>query len=642
MRLKASIFLLVNVLILNFASAQLLDDSTKLIYGPKSTKFFLEKDVYNNIATKTAIDTVLQNFHLNYLEKRKNNYLLQDLGNNGTASKLIFMEANSLLGTQFGSDVFLTPRFDLSNNKFYDTKSPFSEMQYIQGGRGQDLAKFTHAQNINKRLNIGIDLQNFASSKAIGTPLGRDDRIVKNWNIQAHSNFTSKNSKYLILSLFNKYSQFQIEQGGILPTGGDTPDNTFRYNFERVKMGSASNIFKALTFHNYQQYRINKAFTAFHIFDFEQTSQKFKDISAVTSKENGFYQNLSGRSFPESRRDTIGFINFDNKLGIKGNFKGYNYRLTIRNRIWSAGIDTTKRAIKGEIYLGGWAAYYFKDSVTKLTSEVEFGVNQNFYFLSNLFSKFGMATFLLKNQDASFIQSNFGRIYQNNNQLSPDFKFIRTTELTIKPIVTLGKSFLIDPFLKLTNITNYIYLDANVRQVQSSKPVQLLRIGFESKYNFKKYVLQNAISFNSSSNLIRVPRIVFDATFSKEFLISKKLKSQAGLHLNYMTAYFADGYDPQSAQFHLQNALEVQGKPVFDAFINMKLSKVRFFFTINNFLNIPNSVLLGSRTDATTNKGWQNLINNLARKVNNGYFSTPTYTALPMNIGFGINWPLFD
>ena len=69
--------------------SQVIDDSTKQVYGPKTSRYYFEKDVFLNRQTFYFIDTVIRDFHnFSYVQRNQNVY--QDLGNIGTSIRPIF------------------------------------------------------------------------------------------------------------------------------------------------------------------------------------------------------------------------------------------------------------------------------------------------------------------------------------------------------------------------------------------------------------------------------------------------------------------------------------------------------------------------------------------------------------------------
>ena len=69
--------------------SKIIDDTTRQIYGPKTSKYFFEGDVFLNKKTYHLIDTAIRGFHrYNYVQKYL--YRYQDLGNIGTSIRPLY------------------------------------------------------------------------------------------------------------------------------------------------------------------------------------------------------------------------------------------------------------------------------------------------------------------------------------------------------------------------------------------------------------------------------------------------------------------------------------------------------------------------------------------------------------------------
>src|SRR5688500_14603409 len=77
--------------------SRVIDDTTKQVYGPKTSKYYFEKDVFFNRITYHPIDTGIRNFHrYNYVQRHNNLY--EDLGNIGTAIHPIYYQVPDVIG----------------------------------------------------------------------------------------------------------------------------------------------------------------------------------------------------------------------------------------------------------------------------------------------------------------------------------------------------------------------------------------------------------------------------------------------------------------------------------------------------------------------------------------------------------------
>jgi len=109
-----------------------LDDSTKQIYGPQTMSYSLEEDVLNGRGVKKSVDTSLHLFH-RYLFQERSGFLTAHLGNEGTAVRNIFLKKPEQLGTQMGYNAYLPYAFATDEVKYYQTKSPYSDIEYYLG-----------------------------------------------------------------------------------------------------------------------------------------------------------------------------------------------------------------------------------------------------------------------------------------------------------------------------------------------------------------------------------------------------------------------------------------------------------------------------------------------------------------------------
>src|SRR5690554_3576602 len=65
--------------------SRVIDDTTRQVYGPRTSTYYHERDFFFNRPVLNPIDTVIHNYHRNSNYVQKNENLYQDLGNIGTA-----------------------------------------------------------------------------------------------------------------------------------------------------------------------------------------------------------------------------------------------------------------------------------------------------------------------------------------------------------------------------------------------------------------------------------------------------------------------------------------------------------------------------------------------------------------------------
>ena len=145
--------------------AQILDDSTKQVYGLKTTRYILEDDILNNRKVYYNPDSLIQDFQWSFDRNMKSGWLYQDLGLIGTAVKPLYFQPNEEVSKQLGFTTYGFYAFDSKKVKYYNTKSPYTNMHYAQSGGGMLFLDFTHSQNIKPRLNATFEVRRLTSSK---------------------------------------------------------------------------------------------------------------------------------------------------------------------------------------------------------------------------------------------------------------------------------------------------------------------------------------------------------------------------------------------------------------------------------------------------------------------------------------------
>ena len=107
------------------AQAQVLDDSTKVVYGPKTTRVVFEAEVLRDSTAGTPLDTTLTRWPQARFWFHDSTFQ-QDLGAVGTASRPLLYQPNLQLGARFGRNVFDKYARDATSVPYYDSRSPYS------------------------------------------------------------------------------------------------------------------------------------------------------------------------------------------------------------------------------------------------------------------------------------------------------------------------------------------------------------------------------------------------------------------------------------------------------------------------------------------------------------------------------------
>lgn len=624
----------------------IIDDSTKVIYGPKSTRYVLEDDIFNNRKRLYTMDTTMDNVHrYTYVQRSQNLY--QDLGSLGTPIRPVFVQEPTQLGAQSGYYVFNPYAYQTMEVKYFNTKSPFTDMYIALGGNSQNILRFDMAQNINPRWNIGFDVQRFTSEKQFGRNGSNDPYklLTQNWAVVLHTNYTSKNEKYTLLAHFNNMNHSLDEQGGVLPgeTGAGVP---IIYNYTgdpRLRSTDTPTPGVASAqgphgweirndYHAYHQYVLDKGFQLYHRFDYKSHRNFYQDdtlrlnqsITPITdSIPLRFYPTIVGdtsRIFQLAR-----FRLLENQFGIKGiaQFKGssFNYRtyLRIRNYRQYTRYNETRNSFNEyatprlETFLGGWLGYYFPDSLSQVTAELEYQVGGGYRLQGQLDSKLLTAGYSSMFVSPTLLQERFQSplfFWRNNFSL-------RGYNHAFGKLNLRYKNIRLEPVLDYYLLSNYIYFDEKAAPQQVDGSFSVLRTGLGYRFQVGKFLLagQGYYTVQSRTDVLHTPPFFMNTRLQYEFLYAKVLYIQAGIDLHYKSSYYADAYMPVTQQFYLQNRQAVEGAILADVYANLRVNRTRLFIKLTH-----------------ANQG----------VFQPGYFVAPDFLQLRRGFAFGVDWYLFD
>lgn len=620
-----------------------IDDSTKVIYGPKSTRYVLEEDIFNNRRRLYTVDTTMDNVHrFTYVQRAQNLY--QDLGTLGTPIRPVFVAVPDQLGAQPGYTVFEPYAYPTMGVKYFDTKSPFTDMYIALGGNSQNILRFDMAQNITPRWNAGFNVQRFTSQKHFGT-IGNNDPyklLAQNWGFVLHTNYRSKNDKYTLLAHFNNMNHSLDEQGGLLP--GQAADGTpiiFNYNGDaRLRSGVASvqgphgphgwEIRNG--WHAYHQYVLEKGFQLYHRFDYRIQKNFYQDDQlglnqSVTLPDSTILRFYS----PTIQEDTsrieqhTRFRLLENQVGLKGiaQYKGasFNYRtyLRIRNYRQNTRYNTSLTNFneydipRTETFVGGWLGYYFPDSLSQVTAELEYQLGGGYRLQGQFDSKFLTAGYSSMFVNPTLLQERYQSfifLWRNNFSL-------RGYNHAYGKLNLRYKQLRIEPGLDYYLLSNYTYFDTAAIARQDAGSFSVLRTGLGYQFQVGKFLLagQAYYTVQSRTDVLRTPPFFMNARLQYEFLYAKVLYIQAGIDLHYKSPYYADAYMPLTQQFFLQNRQKVEGYVLADLYANLRVNRTRLFVKLTH----ANQGLFAP-----------------------GYFVAPDFLQVRRGFAFGVDWYLFD
>jgi len=600
--------------------SQIIDDTTKQVYGPKTSRYYFEDDVFLNRPVYHFIDTAIRNFHRFTYVQRHNNFY-QDLGNIGTAIHPIYYQVPDVIGVTsgFGSyDLY----WEDEMIRYHDTKSPYSNMKVILGGKGRSITRAAYSRNINPRWNIGFNYRGLFIDKQIER-IGKGDRNVRSNYYDFHTAFQTKDSTYRIFLNFRRNKHEADEYGGVQSDGDPFEEYFFTNAIPYLKEASSNEL--RINVHLFHQYEVGKALQVYHRFDRYRQGNTFADRPGPETDD---YYDFTEVDSAVSN-DVVKFKTVRNEFGIKGNLlklfyngyyaiRGYSMDYNLFDE-GTARVNTTGT----EHYLGGRMSLRL-DSLGEITAWGEILQTGNYRLEGRIASKWFEASLKQVQYAPSFLQQAYRGSHDvwNNN-----FDDVNVTEIN-GYLHYRSKVLSLSPGVTFTRIGNYVFFNAD-----PTSPEQIVlpeQTGGEQVFVLPELRLSLAIAkhlfirgqavyskmLSNTGDALQFPEFFANGQLSYEnIFFNDNLDMQAGIELHYKSAYYAPAYDVPIQQFYTQRTFEVPDFALIDAFFGARIKRGRIFVKLNNIVQLI---------------------------TKSGYLPTPLYPGQRNTVDFGFDWSFYD
>lgn len=611
--------------------SSVLDDSTRNVYGPKTTKWSNEEDIFFNRNNYQTIDTSVLDYHRwTYVARFNNRY--KDLGNMGTSLVSIFPELRPDIGVSSGFTTY--EQYFLQNQpRYYDTKSPYARMYLVWGGFGRAATAAEFSRNINSRWNFGFSYKPILVDKQVQRSRKGDRHVISQY-YDAYTSYRTKDEKYSAYFTFQRMKHRVKENGGISVEESQSLTRKMFDTNAPTLLDSAETMELRIKVHLYHQYKIGKGLQLYHIFDRTKQRNGIHDTK-VDSSYFDFQEYKKGTVFDRTQIKTV-----QNEVGVKGNLSRlfYDFYYKIRkydlqnNRLQNNYSDATQQYDSGVVYSGyehyvGGRMSLELDSVTRLTGWAEYMLDGNYRIEGKLNTPWLDAS--LKNQQAkpAFIQN----YYRGAHDLWKNF-YSNTNSLQATGFLK-GKfgTLFISPGFTYTLLTNYIFLkkddetpqyQQSVKYIQSSGVQQVVSPEVKMEISYWKIFLRPNVIYTrllqNADGALSIPELFVNTQLSYEgYLFKKNLFAQIGVDYHWQSAYYALGYDPAIQQFYRQDTEIMAAYPLVDVFFNGRIKTGKFFLRYHNLVQ-------------------------LFRKDGQGYIITPGYPGMRSILDFGFELRIFD
>lgn len=598
--------------------SKIINDSTKQIYGPTTSKYFYEEDFFANRKVLYTIDTSKWNFHrFNYVQRNNNFY--QDLGNIGTASRPVFNQVTDHIGTSSGFTAY-DLYWDSEAPKYYNTRSPYSNMKVILGGKGRSLTRVTFSRNINPNWNFGFNYRVLLIDKQIQRQ-GKGDRHVKSNYYDLYTGYQTKDSTYSLFLNYRRNMQRADEFGGVLTGDVYTTRELFLVNAQPQLTEAESNDRRA-NLHLFHQFRLGSGLQVYHKSDLYKQRNQFKD-----TPDDEYYDFVEVDS--AKTRDQVEFKSFRNEVGVKGNllklfYNGYaafrNYDMNYRyfNEKY---LDTKTSGT--EFYVGGRIEFQL-DSLISIRGWTEWMLDDRYQIQGSIKTKWFEAAAKRSVSTPSYLT----QAYRGSHDVWIN-NFNNTEGTEIKGnLIYESKKLSVYPGVRFTTMRNYIFFKEN-NNTSGQRVFPQQSSGYQTwvspELNFT-YSISKSVKLITHGLYTKVLENADDAVQMPELFVNSQLSYaniffrgnfdfQVGIDAHWKSAYYAPAYDLVIQQFYVQKNIQAPDFPIVDLFLNVRIQRARVFVKYNNLL-----------------------------KAFNDYANVPTpyYPGIRNIIDFGFDWSFYD
>jgi len=600
--------------------SSILDDSTKQIYGPTTSKYTFERNIKYNLPQYWAIDTSVYNRHRYHFLDREENYY-QDQGNIGTPTISIFPMAPQRIGATSGFTLYDLYAVGPEDIRYFDTKSPYSNFSIVWGGEGRARTDVVYARNIDERSGFGFDFRGLFIDKQISrTRRGDRNADVIEYNLNGH--YATKNGKYRALGNFIRNRHEVEEYGGVLIESDSSIEAFFDENrIESLQEVSTEEL--RTNYHLYHQYQLKDQLQIYHSYD------RYKQQNDFLSDEgdDDYFGFIELDSLPIKDRSKI--VYRQHELGVKGDFGKtfYNFYYKARDVDFDyKWIDADTIGLETEFlenYLG-FNLRFGNDSLSYIEAYGEAEAKGNFKLGGSIKNSWFFAEGVSVRRQPTFAEQAYrGR----HDRWVNDFDSPITTTVKSGLNFKLGRLRLA-PSATYSLFSNYIYFSDEggnefrpVAPVQASGDISLIsgQLGFHVDF-FKILSLKSSIVYSQvsggSSDAVQIPELFTNTQLSASGIsFEGNLEWHVGFDVHWKSEYFGYRYDPAIMQYYVQDDVEIPAFPIVDFFANGKINRGRFFFKVNNLYELINGT---------------------------GYFATPGYPGQSTVLDFGFDWSFYD
>jgi hypothetical protein len=617
---------------------QYLDTQPQDVYNATTTLFKTQEDLHNQQGYKAIADDMsISGMHRFTFTQQYGNKL-QNLGNNGTAAKPTFYVMPDNIGVTSGFHAYDIYFRSPHQFRYYDTKSPYSQLYVILARFGSFYADVCHSRNVTPNWNIGANFRNMMTDKE-WIPSNSGDRNVISYGFDIFTHYKTDHERYQLLAHFLIAKHRVRETGGIYTEQYECSPNSMSehalwnmnmYNRLRSKDSKknpeSSDARK--NFHLYHQLELAEQLWAYHELGIRENKHQFK--ADAWSEDTKMF--LGSNKIDT----TTTFWSAQNEWGVKGDwkdcfFRGYHRHKKIEFKPQQKGNNQDLH----EHYIGLSAKYQLAAN----TDFLHLGGEYLFQGCYKVRAAYEGATFDLACERSRYKPSFLEQCYHGHHRNWYE-QFTPSTATRISGgFLLAGSGVRLKPHVRLTRISDHIYFEHKFKgskypksyqkattivvPKQTKKHADIATLGTDLGLAFGPHIhwdseLTAAKALGPSTTLFNMPTFLINSRlYYTDTTATGNGTFETGIDVHWKSSYTADAYDPVTQQFYLQDAFTVYSYPVIDLFLNFRIKNFSAFLKFSH-----------------CNESW------LAPAP--GYFVTPLYPGQKKAFDIGLNWSFFD
>ncbi|MHB9148075.1 MAG: putative porin [Candidatus Amoebophilus sp.] len=606
---------------------EFLDDSTHDVHGLHTTFFLTPADLKYNISGFKPLSVNIEKID-RFTFRQKMAYKVQDLGNEGTATKSIFYTLPQAIGAHSGFYVYDVYFRDPSHQRYYDTKAPYTDGTVVFANYGSYSFEGCHARSFNKNWHLGAMFETIMSDREYIPSKIPYDRQVITYPFTLFGHYKTDNERYQLLVSFYRKEHRNRDTGGI--SGEDNKVDKWLeakaiINNNLSPADSVESGELRQQYYLYHQAVYAEPLQVYQEIMVRNTNNYFKTRTLNTKSKAFLAGNLLNKL--DSIEDSTTMQTFSNECGIKGKINRIFYQYYTREKLIKLEKINLLKRVLAEYYLGLYTRINVRDNIDFIHLHGEY-LQGDFYKIHTSYK--GSILELSYDQvkyRPSFLSLRYESVYRNWNK---NFKPPVGRQLEGSCRIPLP-GVLVKPYGRFVHIQSPIYF----RHVESAGTVNALiephqekehahiitwganiNISLLSYFHLDTEVASTQVA-GPASNAFRIPKWYTNVrTYYAKTFYKGKSEIETGIECNWKSSYHADGYDPITQQFYRQDDFNVYSYPIIELFFNFRIK------TFRGFLKVVHA-----------NQG-------LLSKP--GYFVTPFYPGQLRSIDLGFSWSLFN